>query len=133
NGSTLNSNILLLNSTSHRFPDGLGNDSGVLGRFIAFHNYRGNITASIDGFEDKYYYGRRPTTAFMPSFRNVFKQQTDFLRGYMVAFSAGRAGWQRGQDMEGVGKKLKDKLSVPGEWNVFMMMQGETIPKYDNH
>lgn len=133
NGSTLNSNILLLNSTSHRFPDGLGNDSGVLGRFVAFHNYRGNITASIDGFEDKYYYGRRPTTAFMPSFRNVFKQQTDFLRGYMVAFSAGRAGWQRGQGMEGVGKKLKDKLSVPGEWNVFMMMQGETVPKYDNH
>ncbi|HEX5553506.1 MAG TPA: GMC family oxidoreductase [Chitinophagaceae bacterium] len=133
NGSTLNSCILLLNSTSSRFPNGLGNDSGVLGHYVAFHNYRGNISASIDGFKDSYYYGRRPTTAFMPSFRNVFKQQTDFLRGYMVAFSAGRAGWQRGSWTEGVGKDLKDKLTDPGDWSVYMMMQGETVPKYENH
>lgn len=133
NGSTLNSNILLLNSTSARFPNGLGNDSGVLGRYIAFHNYRGNVTASMEGFTDKYYFGRRPTTAFMPSFRNVFKQETDFLRGYMVAFSAGRANWQRGQWMQGVGKDLKDKLIDPGSWSVYMMMQGETVPKYENH
>src|SRR5699024_2158887 len=125
NGSTLNSNILLLNSTSDRYTDGLGNDSGVLGHYVAFHNYRGNVTASIEGFQDKYYYGRRPTTAFMPSFRNVFKQETDFLRGYMVAFSAGRANWQRGAWMEGVGADLKDKLTDPGHWNIYMMMQGE--------
>lgn len=133
NGSTLNSNILLLNSTSTRFPEGLGNDSGVLGRYIAFHNYRGNINATFKGFEDRYYEGRKPTTAFMPSFRNVFKQQTDFLRGYMVAFSAGRSGWQSGQWLDGVGSEFKEKLTEPGGWNVFMMMQGETIPKYENH
>lgn len=133
NGSTLNSNILLLNSTSKRFPDGLGNDSGVLGHYVAFHNYRGNISASMDGFTDKYYYGRRPTSAFMPSFRNVFKQQTDFLRGYMVAFSAARSSWQRGQGTEGVGEALKNRLTEPGPWGIFMMMQGETVPKYENH
>lgn len=133
NGSTLNSNILLLNSISDRFPNGLGNDSGVLGHYIAFHNYRGNITAAMEGFKDEYYYGRRPTTAFMPSFRNVFKQQTDFLRGYMVAFSAGRASWQRGQSMEGVGEDLKNALINPGDWSVYMMMQGETVPKNENH
>ncbi len=133
NGSTLNSNILLLNSTSGRFPEGLGNDSGVLGRYIAFHNYRGNISAAIDGFDNQYYYGRRPTTAFMPSFRNVFKQETDFLRGYMVAYSAGRSGWQDGLWMDGVGDSFKEKLIDPGSWNVFMMMQGETIPKHENH
>lgn len=133
NGSTLNSNILLLNSVSDRFPDGLGNDSGVLGRYVAFHNYRGSITAAIDGFQDHYYYGRRPTTAFMPSFRNVFRQQTDFLRGYMVAFSAARAGWQRGSGQEGVGAGFKEQLTAPGSWHVYMMMQGETVPKRDNH
>lgn len=133
NGSTLNSNILLLNSKSRRFPDGLGNDSGVLGRYIAFHNYRGNISAVMEGFEDRYYYGRRPTTAFMPAFRNVRQQETDFLRGYMVAFSASRSGWQRGQSMGGIGVGLKNKISEPGPWSVFMMMQGETIPKYENH
>lgn len=133
NGSTLNTNILLLNSTSDRFPNGLGNDNGVLGHYVAFHNYRGNVTASIAGFQNKYYYGRRPTTAFMPSFRNVFKQEMDFLRGYMVAFSAGRANWQRGARIEGVGKDLKNRLVDPGHWSVYMMMQGETIPKYENH
>src|SRR5688572_25361032 len=40
NGATLNSNLILLNSTSSRFPNGLGNDSGLLGKYIAFHNYR---------------------------------------------------------------------------------------------
>jgi len=133
NGSTLNSNILLLNSTSGRFPEGLGNDSGVLGHYVAFHNYRGNITASIAGFKESYYYGRRPTTAFMPSFRNVFSQQTDFLRGYMVAFSAARSGWQRGSWMEGTGEELKEQLTDPGDWGIYMMMQGETVPKYENY
>mgnify|MGYP001485146709 FL=1 len=41
--STLNTNLILLNSTSNRFPNGLGNDNGLLGKYIAFHNYRGTI------------------------------------------------------------------------------------------
>lgn len=129
NAACLNTNLIMLNSTSSRFPNGLGNDSGVLGRYVAFHNYRGNISASIDGFKDQYYYGRRPTQLFMPSFRNVFKQETDFLRGYMVAFGAGRgAGYS-----EAIGEQLKKEYAEPGGWYVSMMMQGETIPKFENH
>ena len=133
NAACLNSNLILLNSTSHRFPNGLGNDSGVLGKYVAFHNYRGNILADYEGFADGYYYGRRPTTAFMPNFRNVSKQETDFLRGYMVAFSASRGNWQRGGSQPGFGAAFKDSLSNPGPWHVFMMMQGETVPKAENH
>ncbi|MGC3944888.1 MAG: GMC family oxidoreductase [Chryseolinea sp.] len=130
NGACLNSNLLLLNSTSSRFPDGFGNDNGLLGKYIAFHNYRGNITASIDGFTDTYYEGRRPAAIMMPSFRNVHKQEMDFLRGYMVFYSATRAGWTRQSDL--LGAPLKEELSNPGAWSVFMMMQGETIPKATN-
>ncbi|QKZ12431.1 GMC oxidoreductase [Spirosoma sp. KUDC1026] len=138
NAACLNTNLVLLNSTSRRFPNGLGNDNGLLGRYVAFHNYRGNISASYEGFADGYYYGRRPTTAFMPNFRNVNKQETSgpasrFQRGYMVAFSASRAGWQRGAGQEGFGADFKDKLSDPGNWSVFMMMQAETVPRYENH
>jgi choline dehydrogenase-like flavoprotein len=133
NAACLNTNLILLNSTSRRFPNGLGNDSGLLGHYVAFHNYRGNISASYEGFPDGYYYGRRPTTAFMPNFRNVNKQETDFLRGYMVAFSASRAGWQRGAGQEGFGAEFKDKLSDPGSWHIFMMMQAETVPRHENH
>lgn len=133
NAACLNTNLILLNSTSNRFPNGLGNDHELLGTHVAFHNYRGSVNATMEGFEDGYYYGRRPTSIFMPSFRNVFKQETDFLRGYMVAFSAGRSGWQQGNYTPGIGAAFKDSLTEPGGWNVFMMMQGETVPRKENH
>ena len=133
NAACLNTNLLLLNSTSRRFPNGLGNDSGVLGRYVAFHNYRGTVNATYEGFDDGYYYGRRPTTAFMPNFRNVDKQEMDFQRGYMVAFSAARSGWQRGNAQEGFGADFKERMADPGAWHVFMMMQAETVPRYENH
>ena len=131
NAATLNSNLILMNSISKRFPNGLGNDSGLLGRYVAFHNYRGSLNATYDGFPDGYYYGRRPTTAFMPNFRNVQKQETAFQRGYMVAFSAGRG---RGVDGEATfGAEFKENQTKPGPWHMYMMMQGETIPRYENH
>lgn len=131
NASALNSNLILLNSTSGRFPEGLGNDSGVLGKYIAFHNYRGNIAGSFEGFEDKHYFGRRPTAVMIPNFRNVQKQETDFLRGYMSFYTAGRKGWGSQRDLP-FGEEFKEKNSVPGDWTVFMMMQGETIPIESN-
>ncbi len=133
NAACLNTNLLLLNSKSSRFPDGFGNDSGLLGRYVAFHLYRGSASARFDGFKDGYYYGRRPTAAFMPAFRNIQKQHMDFQRGYMLTFDARRAGWQEGPGEEGLGADWKEKISYPGEWHVSVGMQGETIPKYENH
>jgi choline dehydrogenase-like flavoprotein len=133
NAACLNTNLILLNSKSNRFPNGLGNDNGLLGHYIAFHQYRGQGTAKMDGFLDTYYYGRRPTAAFMPSFRNVFKQETDFLRGYMVAFSAARGNWRRGLGQEGFGADFKEELTEPSGWHIYIQMQGETIPKFENH
>lgn len=132
NAACLNSNLILLNSTSRRFPNGLGNDNGLLGKYIAFHNYRGSMYADVDGPMDKYYYGRRPTQAMMPNFRNVKKQEMNFRRGYTVHFSAGRS---TGSDVpaEQIGGAFKDALAEAGPWRVFMMLQGETIPKEANH
>src|SRR4030095_17074002 len=79
------------------------------------------------------YYGRKPTAAMLPSFRNVRKQEMDFMRGYMVHYSAGRAGWQQGFGKDGIGAEWKESLTEPGIWNVFMMIQGETIPVEQNH
>lgn len=82
NAAALNTNLLLLNSKSKRFPNGLGNDSGILGKYVAFHNYRAHIRAECDDFKNVTTEGRRPTTAYIPRFRNLYKQETDFLRGY---------------------------------------------------
>ncbi|NVJ85388.1 MAG: GMC family oxidoreductase [Algoriphagus sp.] len=131
NASALNTNLILLNSISRRFPNGLGNDSGILGKYVAFHNYRGTLSARYEGFEDKYYFGRRPTAIMMPNFRNVKKQEMDFLRGYMTFYSAGRAGFGHA-DPGGFGAEFKQSNTKPGPWSVFMMMQGETIPKETN-
>lgn len=131
NAAALNSNLILLNSKSARFPNGLGNDNGLLGKYVAFHNYRGNISASYEGHEDSFYFGRRPTAVMMPNFRNVKSQEMDFLRGYMTFYTAGRGGWGGAGDAS-FGEEFKEKNSVPGPWGVFMMMQGETIPKETN-
>jgi len=131
NAATLNSNLILLNSTSNRFPNGLGNDSGLLGKYICFHNYRGTVNAAYDGPLDKYYYGRRPTQPMMPNFRNVYKQEMDFLRGYMVFFGAGRGQGNFTGEPE-LGTSLKENLSEAGGWYVSSQMQGETIPKEKN-
>ena len=133
NAACLNTNLVLLNSTSGRFPNGLGNDNGLLGKYVAFHNYRGTITAGVEGFEDKYYYGQKPTGAMLPNFRNVRKQEMDFLRGYMVHFGAGRGNADVKDGQERIGGVYKDTISGVGGWGVYMMMQGETIPKEKNH
>ena len=131
NASTINTNLILLNSVTNRFPNGIGNDSGTLGHYLAFHNYRGSLTASFDGFEDQYYSGRRPTQVFIPAYTNVQKQDSPFLRGYMSYFGAYREGWWRHSDK--IGTDWKKEVQEPGPWRISFGMQGETIPVYDNH
>ncbi|MSU68772.1 MAG: GMC family oxidoreductase, partial [Opitutaceae bacterium] len=84
---------------------------------------------------DSYYSGRRPTQLMMPNFRNVRKQEADldFQRGYMVFFGASRSGWQQGNGTPGVGAAFKDRITRPGPWGISMMMQGETVPRKENH
>ena len=47
NAACLNTNLILLNSTSNRFPNGLGNDNGLMGKYIAFHNYRASVSWNV--------------------------------------------------------------------------------------
>ena len=131
NAAAINTNLILLNSTSSRFSNGLGNDSGVLGKYFAFHNYRARISGTYEGFMDKKTDGRSPTSAYIPRFRNVLKQETDFLRGYASGFSAGR---YPDRNTDGFGEELKSNLGKKemGLWRVGSHMMGETIPKESN-
>lgn len=131
NAGALNSNLVLLNSTSARFPNGLGNDSGVLGKYVAFHNYRAHISAQYEGMKESKTEGRRPTSAYIPRFRNLVKQETDFLRGYAAGFYADRYS---NPSYEGFGETLKNNLAKKelGPWYVGSHMMGETIPKESN-
>jgi choline dehydrogenase-like flavoprotein len=133
NAGAVNTNLLLLNSTSKRFPNGLGNDNGLMGKYFAFHNYRARISASYDGMLDSTTEGSRATSAYIPRFRNVHKQETDFLRGYATTFGAGRYS---PTNTNGFGENLKNNLMaepVPGNWHVSSQCMGETIPKESNY
>ena len=130
--ATLNTNLILLNSKSKRFPNGLGNDNGLMGKYIAFHNYRATINAQFEGFPKNTIEGAKPTSHYVPRFRNVYRQETDFLRGYAAGFGASPA---RVTDRGGFGATLKKQLletKETGVWNVNSHMMGETIPKESN-
>ncbi len=132
NAAALNTNLILLNSKSDRFPNGLGNDNGQLGKFVAFHNYSARISAEYDGLLQWSTDGRNPAGGgYLPRFRNLHKQETDFKRGYAAGFSARRSV---NRDSSGVGATLKDNLvKTPlGPWQVGSHMMGETIPKAEN-
>lgn len=132
NASALNSNLILLNSTSSRFPHGLGNDNGLLGKYVAFQNYRGSLHGTIDGFQDTYYYGRRPSESMMANFRNLKKHDMDFVGGYMAFMGAYRPQADGHDASEQIGRDYKQALCEAGGWEFYMYMQGETIPKETN-
>jgi choline dehydrogenase-like flavoprotein len=132
NASALNSTLVLLNSTSSRFPHGLGNDHGVLGHYVCHHNYRAEAGGTLAGmFEDKYVFGRNPTEAILVNFRNLGKQDTDFVGGYTTFVDGYRERGMPTADVVGAG--FKDAQTKPGPWGIYMYLQGETIPKYENH
>jgi choline dehydrogenase-like flavoprotein len=133
NASALNTDLILLNSTSHRFPNGFGNDNGLLGKFVCHHNYRASVNAEIDGMEDKYYFGRNPTEPILANYRNLYKHDMDYVGGFTTFMGAYRGRVNEDSLPETIGGDFKDALTEPGGWHTYMYMQGETVPQESNH
>jgi choline dehydrogenase-like flavoprotein len=131
--SALESTRLLLNSTSTRFPAGLGNSSGELGRNLMDHTMRAGASGIVPGLADRDAYGRRPNGVYIPRFRNVTAQHPDFLRGYGFQGGAGRSGWSRGASMPGFGADFKHALREPGPWAMRLGGFGECLPRPSNY
>jgi choline dehydrogenase-like flavoprotein len=132
NASTINTNLILLNSKSSRFPNGLGNDNGLMGQYIHFHNFMTGMSAEYDGFQDSKTAGITPAGSYIPRFRNVKEQETNFLRGYAAGFSARRPPLT---DSSSIGMELKNNLQKMefGNWKIGSHFMGETIPKASNY
>ncbi len=131
NAAAINSTALLLNSTSNRFPNGLGNDSETLGKYVAFHLYRARINAEYEGLKEFTMEGKKPTAGYIPRFRNLYKQETDFLRGYAAGVYTDR---KVERSYAGMGEELKTNLETSkyGNWSINSHIMGETIPKASN-
>ncbi len=75
----------------------------------------------------------KPAECIIPNFRNIHKQDTDFLGGYVIFSAAFRERFNEERIPPTIGADFKEALSEPGGWGAYMYMQGETIPKEANH
>lgn len=132
NASCMNTTLIMLNSISDRFPNGLGNDSGELGHNVMDHHFRVGANGSYDGFEDRYYYGRRPTGFYIPRYRNLNGNNRDYIRGFGYQGNASREGWHRGVRELAIGEPLKEFVQTPGKWTMGMTAFGEMLPDHNN-
>ncbi|HEY8934315.1 MAG TPA: GMC family oxidoreductase [Cyclobacteriaceae bacterium] len=129
NAATLATAFILLNSTSNRFPNGMGNGSDQVGRNLMDHHKHAGASALVEGFEDKYYFGRRPAGIYIPRFRNLTEKRSDYVRGFGLQGGAGRAGWN---SVKSIGAELKKEAQTPGPWHINFMGFGECLPYNDN-
>jgi choline dehydrogenase-like flavoprotein len=132
NASTINTAWLLMNSATDVWPDGLGSSSGELGHNLMDHHLGVGAFGKVEGYEDKYYYGRRANGIYIPHFRNLFGDKRDYIRGFGYQGGASRDGWDRDIAELSVGIGLREALSEPGHWSMGMGGFGETLPYHDN-
>jgi choline dehydrogenase-like flavoprotein len=132
NAATLGTTFILLNSISNRFPNGLGNDSDQVGRNLMDHHKLAGATADVEGFEDEYYYGRRPNSLYVPRYRNMTDKRTDYIRGFGLMGGANRAGWSGQLLSDNLGASLKESVQHPGPWTIGFNGFGECLPYQDN-
>jgi choline dehydrogenase-like flavoprotein len=129
NASTLGTTQILLQSTSKRFPDGLGNDSGVLGHYLMDHHFGAGATAEISGYEDVVQYGRRPNGFYIPRYQNIGNDKRNYLRGFGYEGNSGRA--MVGDDGT-IGASLKESYTKFGPWKISLSGFAETLPYEQN-
>jgi len=128
----LNSAWVLMNSATDIWPDGLGSSSGELGHNLMDHHLGIGASGTMEGYDDKYYYGRRPNGFYIPRFRNMNGEKRDYLRGFGYQGSGSRQGWSRNIAELNIGVELKESLSEPGAWTLGMGGFGEMLPDHAN-
>jgi len=133
--SSMASTAILMQSKSETFPNGMGNASGELGHNIMDHQLGGGASAKIDGYDDKYYKGRRPNGFYIPRFRNINSksEKTDFIRGYGYQGGASRSDYGTIIPEYNYGAKFKEAMLEPGGWRINLGGFGEVLPYHENH
>ena len=132
NASALNSAWVLMQSATEIWPDGLGSSSGELGHNIMDHHYNLGASGTMEGYEDKYYFGRRANGIYVPRFANLFGDKRDYLRGFGYQGGGGREGWSRNVAELQIGAGFKEALTEPGVWSMGIGGFGELLPYHEN-
>src|SRR5262245_747031 len=134
--STVESTRILLNSKSSRYPDGLGNTSGVLGRYLMDHLYMihaGGVVPVLRGMEYDYSDGRA-NGIYVPRFRNIKEKHPKFLRGYGMQGRAGMGySYAHAKMRPGFGPEFKKFVREnPNEVSFWLGAWCEMLPRREN-
>jgi choline dehydrogenase-like flavoprotein len=136
--STIESTRILLNSASRQHPNGFGNSSDALGRYLMDHTYSIGMTGVVPAaakipynFDDG-----RANGIYIPRFRNTTEKTDKFLRGYGIQAAALKGMLPtRLKMVPGFGSSFKeiarnlDTDSPPPFW---MFAFGEMLPRPEN-
>ncbi|NBX11527.1 MAG: GMC family oxidoreductase [Chitinophagaceae bacterium] len=130
--SSFNSTWVLMNSATDIWPEGLGSSSGELGHNVMDHHFRCGAGGTVEGYSDRYTYGRRPTGIYVPRFRNIYDDKRSYVRGFGYQGGAGRGRGVQVAEFT-IGAELKEALSVPSDnWHMGIMGFGEMLPYHEN-
>lgn len=134
NASALNSTWILMNSATDVWEGGLGSSSGQLGHNLMDHHFRCGAGGRIEGYEDKYIYGRRPTGLYVPRFVNIEEddRKRDYIRGFGYQGASSRGRWSGEVAEMSVGGAWKDAMLEPGNWTIGFTAFGEILPYHEN-
>ncbi len=132
NASTLNSAWVLMNSATDVWQGGLGSSSGELGHNIMDHHLGVGAGGEVEGYEDKYTFGRRANGIYIPRYQNLFGDKRNYLRGFGYQGGGTREGYSRSAEEISIGAGFKDALSEPGSWTMGIGGFGETLPYHEN-
>jgi choline dehydrogenase-like flavoprotein len=130
--SSFNSTWVLMNSATDIWSEGLGSSSGELGHNVMDHHFRCGASGTVEGYSDRYTYGRRPTGIYVPRFRNIYDDKRSYVRGFGYQGGAGRGRGVQVAEFT-IGAELKEALSVPSDnWHMGVMGFGEMLPYHEN-
>lgn len=130
--SSLNSTWILFNSATDIWPGGLGSSSNQLGHNVMDHHYNIGASGQVEGYEDKYVFGKRANGFYIPRFVNLAGDKRDYLRGFGYQGGASRDGWSREIAELNIGANFKEALTEPGSWNIGAGAFGEILPYHEN-
>ena len=135
--SAVDSTRILLNSTSEKYPHGIGNGSDVIGRYLCeqIRVHVAGYLPALYGREIVHDYGAGGEHIYLPRFTHRLTH-LNFLRGYGMQFW--NSGNQPGNlpriasDLEGVGADLKREVKRRYPAWVELHPFGETLPYSHN-
>ena len=131
NASAIASAMILLQSKSEAFPNGLANTSDQGGRNLMDHVSGAGANGIIHGFENQKVFGRRPGGIYIPRYANITEKGTPYTRGFGYQGSASPMGNAGGQ-MPGIGREFKEAHRSPGPWRISIGAFGEQLPNPNN-